>query len=159
MALPAIFAGAAKLLGGGLGKSIVETIRGRFPAKMSEAERMNLEIAITQAAHDHELSMMQALNDVAQQFNDRIKSMEGTASDLKTIPIVGAPIIFLRGVQRPAWGFATLYFDWVWFTGTQTFNEQQGTMLLVVNLLVLGFLFGERTLKNLEPLLVKVFAK
>ncbi len=159
MPLPAIFAGAVKLLSGGLGEGIVDFVKGRFPAKLSDAEKAQIEADIQQAAHAKEMELQQVLNDAAAEFNDRIKSMEGTASDLKSIPIVGPIILFLRGLQRPVWGFAVLYFDYMWFTGEFTTTEDQGTVLLVVNLLVLGFLFGERAIKNLEPLLIKVFAK
>jgi len=49
--------------------------------------------------------------------------------------------------------------DHQWFFGNFKFDEQQQTAMIVINSLILGFLFGERAIKNLEPLLLKVFAK
>ena len=46
-----------------------------------------------------------------------------------------------------------------WFFDVHDFSEQQQTAMIVINILVLGFLFGERTIKNLEPLIIKVFGK
>jgi hypothetical protein len=37
-------------------------------------------------------------------------------------------------------------------------TEQQETLLLAMNLLVLAFFFGERAMKNVLPLIVQVFA-
>ncbi len=51
-----------------------------------------------------------------------------------------------------------MYLDSVWFAGSgAAFTEKQELGLIVINLLVLGFLFGERTVKNLEPLIIRVF--
>ena len=159
MPVASLLAGAAKFLSGGIGQGIVDVVKGRFPAKLSDAEKAQLELDIKLAAHTQEMELEQVLNEGTAEFNNRMKAMEGTASDLKSIPILGPIILFLRGLQRPTWGFATLYFDYMWFIDDFVLNEQQGTVMAIINVLVLGFLFGERAIKNLEPLLLKVFAK
>jgi len=99
------------------------------------------------------------LADAEKTLNKRIAQQEGTAKDLLQLPVIGRLVLFLRGLQRPVWGFFVMYIDYLWFTTPVTYTEQQQTALMLINILVLGFLFGERTLKNLEPLILKVFAK
>ena len=85
---------------------------------------------------------------------DRVAQLEGTASDLKSIPYLGAVMLFLRGAQRVVIGYGTAYIDYEVFSGIITLPE--GPVLnawFASNLLVLGFLFGERAVKNVAPLL------
>lgn len=145
------------ILGGSLVGTVVDTVKEYFPPDMSEAEKAKAELAMTKAVTERERMAEDNFNKGMQLFNDRVKALEGTAADLKTIPILGPLIIFLRGAQRPTWGFAVLYFDWVWFT-TETaskFTPQQELALVIINALVLTFLFGERALKNLMPMILK----
>lgn len=146
-------------VGGSLFKELKEGVMAYFPPDMTPAQKMEAEMKVQQFLHQKELEANKILNESAQQLDKRISEQEGTASDLKAIPILGTLILFLRGVQRPLWGFATLYMDFKWFFEVRSFNEQQQTALIVINVLVLGFLFGERTIKNLEPLIIKVFGK
>lgn len=146
-------------IGGSLFKELKDGVMAYFPPDMTPAQKMEAEIKIQQFLHQKELDANRILNESAQQLDKRIREQEGTASDLKAIPILGTLILFLRGVQRPLWGFATLYMDFKWFFEVHNFDEQQQTALIVINVLVLGFLFGERTIKNLEPLIIKVFGK
>jgi hypothetical protein len=87
------------------------------------------------------------------EFNKRISDLEGTASDLKSIPIIGPILLFLRGAQRPFWGFATIYLDYQVFSKGWNLDpgSQAGSAFYVINLLVLGFLFGERAIQNVLP--------
>ena len=144
--------GIFKALGGDLFESGVNLVKHFFPGKMSEEQESQAQFAAQQMANSF---VAQAQS----QFDSRVKELEGTAKDLQQSGVVGRIIVFLRGVQRPAWGFATLYIDYQWFAGLWVFNEAQSNAVYLINLLVLGFLFGERTIKNLEPLLLKIFAK
>jgi hypothetical protein len=150
-------------LTGGLGSTLatgaMEIIKNRFPAKLSEAEGKALEIELIALNNNQMAQLAKLANDQTEEFNTRIKEMEGTAKDLKGIPILGPIVLFMRGVQRPVWGFGTLYLDYKWFAGEWVLDEQQASAATIINLLVLGFLFGERAIKNLEPLLMKIFAK
>ena len=144
-------------VGGSLFKELKETITQYFPPDITPLQRAELECRMTEFLHQKELEANRILNDAAAQLDKRIAEQEGTAQDLKGVPIVGTLVLFLRGLQRPVWGFFTMWLDFHWFTTSPGYDEQQQTALMVVNTLVLGFLFGERTLKNLEPLIVKVF--
>jgi hypothetical protein len=153
----------------GFGGSIVDTLIGTakeyFPPDMPPEAIAKMELAMTKEANKQTKIVNANLADAEKTLNDRIAQQEGTASDLRSIWGLGHIVLFLRGLQRPVWGFSTLYIDFLWFTTPKSsvnfivYTEQQQTALIVINILVLGFLFGERTIKNLEPLIIKVFGK
>lgn len=148
-------------VGGSLVGNIVDTVKAYFPPSMSDQEKAALEFKVREVAHKQELSLLQATNHMEAEFNQRIKDMEGTASDLKAIKVIGPLVIFLRGLQRPVWGFATLYIDYQVFAGEWKLlaDSKQDAAFLVINLLVLGFLFGERALKNVGPVIERMIKK
>lgn len=159
-----LFKSAVDLLTGGGGSvvtSIVGLVKDRFPPSMSDKEKSDLSLAITEAENKKDIEVLKLANIADQQFNDRMKTHEGTASDLKQIPFIGAVIIFLRGAQRPVWGFATLFLDFQVFSKAWPIEtgSLEGSAFLTINLLVLGFLFGERAVKNVAPLLIGFFGK
>lgn len=144
---------------GGLFGEIKDVAKTWWPPEMSEQDKADREFQLQQFLDAKQQRLENLLGQASTQLDKRIAEQEGTAKDLKTIPVLGHLIIFLRGVQRPLWGYATLYMDYRWFFEVHNFTEQQQTAMIVINLLVLGFLFGERTIKNLEPLIIKVFGK
>lgn len=146
-------------VGGSLFKEIKEGVMAYFPPDMSPQQKAEAEVKLQELLHKKQMEANKMLSDASAQLDKRIAEQEGTAADLKTIPVLGHIVLFLRGLQRPTWGFLTMWMDVQWFFGTYTFTEQQQTAMIVINVLVLGFLFGERTIKNLEPLIIKVFAK
>ncbi len=154
-----ILAKVTDILGGSIFKEIKEGFMAYLPPDLSPLQKAEIELKTTKLLGDKQIQANQILNEAANQLNKRISEQEGTAADLKTVPLIGHIVIFLRGVQRPLWGYATLYMDFKWFFELHAFTEQQHTAMIVINFLVLGFLFGERTIKNLEPLIIKVFAK
>ena len=153
--------GLADKITGGLGGRVMDAVGRHFPPDLSPEQLADIakDMKIFEAQEKRAGEMAEVAAE--ERFNQRIKDMEGTASDLKSIAFLGPIILFLRGLQRPVWGFATLIMDFKWFFGAagNTFTEQQQTALIVINTLVLGFLFGERAIKNLTPLIVQVFGK
>ena len=100
------------------------------------------------------------LADAERQVTERISLLEGTATDLRSVPIIGPIMLFMRGIQRPVWGFGTMYVDFNWFSGSWgDMTQQQESALWVINLLVLGFLFGERAVANLAPIITEMITK
>ena len=154
-----IFTKITDFLAGGTIKTIAETVKEYFPPSMSEKEKADLSLIISNAEHMKEKEILMLANEADKEFNTRVKEMEGTANDLKAIPIFGSIIIFLRGTQRPIWGFFTLYADYMTFAKQWNISAdpQMQTMLTIVNVLVLGFLFGERAVKNVMPLIMQMF--
>lgn len=145
----------ANLATGGLGKTIMDVAKTWFPPDMSEGDRLQAELAFANVELERKRLVEQSADEAERNLTNRIKELEGTASDLKTIPIIGPLVIFLRGLQRPVWGFATLYMDFMVFSAKWDLTETNETALLVINFLVLGFLFGERTVKNVMPLVTQ----
>ena len=144
---------------GGVFGEIKDVAKTWWPPSMGEQEKKDTEFKMQQFLDDKQQRVESLLSEATSQLDKRIAEQEGTAKDLKTVPIIGTLIIFLRGAQRPAWGYATLWMDFKWFFEVHTFTEQQQTAMIVINILVLGFLFGERTIQNLTPLIIKVFGK
>lgn len=91
---------------------------------------------------------------LAENLNQRIAAYEGTAADLRGVPVVGPMLLCARGAQRPIWGYATIWLDYQVYSGAWKIPADQvelQTAFYVINFLVLGFLFGERALVNLLP--------
>lgn len=149
---------AVDFFSGGFGSAIVDTVKEYYPPSMTPVERAELSMRINEAANRQANEAAKIANDAQAEFNNRIKEMEGTAKDLTAIPFIGSIIIFLRGCQRPIWGYSTLYIDFMVFSNQwKDMTETQESALYVINLLVLGFLFGERAIKNVMPLVSQYF--
>lgn len=152
-----LFTKAIDFVSNGFGSSVVEAVKDYFPPSMSEQEKAELSFRI-QTATDQKALKVQELNNEAQaEFNRRIAELEGTAKDLKTIPLLGPLMLFLRGCQRPVWGYSTLYINFKVFSGGwDGLTETQESALWIINFLVLAFLFGERAMKNVTPLIERI---
>lgn len=154
-----IFTTITDFLAGGTVKTVLDTVKDYFPPSMSDKEKAEMSLIISNAEHQKEKEILVLVNEADKEFNQRLRDLEGTASDLKSIPFFGTIVIFLRGVQRPIWGFFTLYADFMALSKTWNITDdpQLKAMLIVVNVLVLGFLFGERAIKNLMPFIAQMF--
>jgi len=92
----AFFGKVVEFHSGGIGEKIVDTVKDYFPPKLSESERMKLEEVIRKAAREHELQLLSLAQQEQQQFDDRIREMEGTAKDLQQFGKLGELVVFLR---------------------------------------------------------------
>lgn len=142
-----------EFVGGGLFKEAKELIQSYWPPELSPEKRAELELKLAESQHQRDLNAQRMIIESEQAITERIAQLEGTVSELKTIPFVGAIVIFTRAMQRQVWGYSTLYINFLWFSGKWTFTEQQESAMWVINLLVLGFLFGERAIQNIAPLI------
>lgn len=174
MAIAALLGGLKGLLSGdGLVAKGLDFVNKRWPPNMSEADKAAAEVVVKEMLHSQQMELMAAMTEDEKIFNERTIALEGTAKDLQAIPFVGAIIIFIRGAFRPLFSYFTAYMDWMYFTTATervvddaglllrvvpTWTDQQETLLLAMNLLVLAFFFGERAMKNVLPLIVQVFA-
>jgi hypothetical protein len=140
---------------GGFGKELVGFIRDRWPPNMSEGDRAAAEFALQEFAHQKELSVQRLALEQDQEFSRRIADLEGTAGDLKALPFFGGIIIFLRGAFRPVFSYYVAYLDYSWLSGQLELGPVQESTMYALNLLVLGFFFGERAVKNLAPVLAE----
>lgn len=142
---------------GGFVSTAVDTFKDYFPPDMSAEQIADLELRTKKLQSDIQQQMDNASNIAEELLTNRISQLEGTASDLKSVPFVGPLVLFLRGLQRPLWGYATLFMDYMWFSEWTTLTSKQESALMAINILVLGFLFGERAIKNVMPLITKLF--
>ncbi len=142
---------------GGLGETIFKFAKTYFPPSMSDEQKDHARLSFMQLEETMAARVDAAINEAQRLHTEQISALEGTAKDLLMMPVVGRLMIFLRGCQRPMWGFFTMYLDYSWLTKPSTaFTEQQQTAFIVINLLVLGFLFGERAIKNAMPLITRM---
>ncbi len=158
MSFSKIASGLLNTLTGGLADTLYDVVKTYFPPDMSAGEKSKVMLQLQQLEMQKKQQAGRALLEAEQAITARISALEGTARDLKSLPIIGRLVIFARGCQRPVWGFFTLYLDYQWFTRWDL-TEQQQSALMVINLLVLGFLFGERAMKNVAPYLVDAIHK
>jgi hypothetical protein len=141
---------------------LVDTVTKYFPPDMDAQQKAQIEQAIRVHEHQKEMALREAAHQQTVEFNQRIKDLEGTAADLKSLPYIGKLIIFMRGSQRPVWGFFTMWMDYkimdAWVTGSFVIEPMIFRMALIINILVLGFLFGERAIKNVMPLITPLIS-
>jgi len=147
-------------VGGGLFKEVKDIVQDYWPPDIAPEKKLEMQLALQQAETSKEIELGKLMNDQTAALTQRISDLEGTAADLKGIPILGPIMLFIRGSQRPAWGLGAMYADLMWFSGHwQHLTDQQEAALYLINALVLGFLFGERAVQNVAPLLGDVFTK
>lgn len=146
--------------GSGLASEIIGAVKDYFPPDMSPEKKAELQLKLGQLALDKEKAVNEAIAESEKAVNDRIASYEGTASDLKAVPILGPLMLFARGAQRPVWGFACLYVDYQVFSGAWNLaaGSQAAATFYIINFLVLGFLFGERAVKNVAPFITDMIS-
>lgn len=146
---------------GGLGGKILEFVGGRWPEKMSQEDKAKVQMAIAQASREFELEMLQRVAEEEERFNKRITDLEGTAKDLAGFGWLGKIVVFARGAQRPIWGFIVMVMDIQLYSGRWDLPDdpQMKQAFYVINFLVLGFLFGERAVKNILPLVSTYMGK
>ena len=150
----------AKFLGGSIGSFAkdVSDIADKFIR--TKDEKAEFKKALIELKHKQETEGQRFSLKAEHEFNQRIKDMEGTASDLQHFWL-GKAVLFCRGLQRPMWGFFVMFLDWKVFAGDWTIKEGSKTEMafFIINFLVLGFLFGERAVKNVGPLIAQLFGK
>lgn len=154
-----ILAKLTDIVGGSLFKEAKEVVMAYWPPDATPEKKLELQARLNEIELVKSRQIDQAMADAEMRLTERIAMTEGSAQDLRAIPVIGPLIIFLRGLQRPVWGYATLYGDAMWFMGEWQLNQQQESALWVINFLVLGFLFGERAIQNVAPLIGEIMAK
>jgi hypothetical protein len=98
-------------------------------------------------------------NEADRILTERVAQLEGTASDLKAVPILGPAMLFLRGSQRIVIGYGTAWLDYEWLVGALgPIGDMQQRLLMMASLLVFAVLFGERAIKNVAPVIVDILA-
>ena len=151
-----IFTSITDIVSGSLFKEVKETVMAYFPPDASPEQKLQFQIKMDELEARKTDQLNAAIAQAEAAVTERATLLEGSAQDLRAIPVIGPAVLFLRGLQRPMWGYATLYGDGMWFMGQWTLNHQQESALWVINALVLGFLFGERAVQNLTPFITEM---
>lgn len=155
-----LFDKVADLFGGNLVSSVLQTVEKYLPPDMSPQEKAAMSLELDRLAFEKQKQADIAILEAEKSLTDRISLLEGTATDLRAVPFIGPLMLFARGIQRPVWGFAVLYGDYCWFSGKwAALGEQQESALWLINLLVLSFLFGERAVANIAPIVSEFIDK
>lgn len=145
-----------RFITGGFSDFAFNIVKDYFPEGMSEEQQEKVKLGFKLLEIETQREMNKAVEVSEEAINRQLAVYESSYSDLLSLPQIGRLVIFLRGCQRPAWGFSTIYMDWLWFS-QWSLNNKQEIALIIINLLVLGFLFVERTIKNCEPLIFEYF--
>lgn len=144
--------GLVNVVTGGLGDQIVGAVEKYFPPDMTPEQKANIALAAQNLELQRSAQATSAATQAEKDLDDRIAMYEGTASDLKSVPYLGALMLLLRGAQRPIWGYATIWMDYNVYSGVWKLDSTVlQNSLWVINILVLGFLFGERAVTNIMP--------
>lgn len=147
------------VIGGSIFKEAKEIVMAYWPPEASPEKKIEIQAKLDALELEKMRALDAAMADAERRITERIAMTEGSAQDLRAIPVVGPVVLFLRGLQRPLWGYGTLYGDAMWFMGRWQLSDQQESALWVINALVLGFLFGERAVQNVAPLIAELLAK
>ena len=146
---------------GGFSDRVAEIAEGIFGDSMTPEQSAQLKIAIEKETTSRIVAGHEAAAEAEKNLTERIAQLEGTAKDLLALPVIGRLMIFLRGAQRPVWGFGTLYLDMMVFSKQWPIEPNSMTEIAfwTINLLVLMFLFGERAVANVAPLVLKLLGR
>jgi len=151
-----LFSSITNIVSGSLFKEVKETVMAYYPPEVSPEKRLEFQAKLDELETRKTDQLNAAIATAEAAVTERASLLEGSAQDLRAIPVIGPIVLFLRGLQRPTWGYAVLYGDAMWFMGQWQLNTQQESALWVINSLVLGFLFGERAVQNLTPFITEM---
>lgn len=117
--------------------SLIDTGIDKFlPDKMSEKEKETLK-------KDLAIHASQEARQVNSDFRNFVVAYEGAAADVPKI------IVIFRSLIRPCFTCLLGYLDWLYFTGATTdWSPDAVSFLKAINLIALGFWFGERALQR-----------
>jgi hypothetical protein len=142
----------ANIATGGLASAVSNLVMKYAPPEMSPEQKAQMALDATRLELDRDKATNDAVRDAEAAINERIKLYEGTATELAQLPVLGPIMVFLRAAQRPIMGYATMFLDYMVFSGAWKLTAgTQENCFWFINALVLTFLFGERAIKNVSP--------
>lgn len=142
-------------LTGGLSERIIGIVENVAGVGLPPETRAQLSLQIERETSQRAQAAFQAASEAERNLTERIRELEGSAKDLLQAGGLGRVVLFVRGAQRPAWGVGLIYCDFMVFSQRWPLVPDSATesAFWVINLLVLGFLFGERTVQNVMPMM------
>ena len=107
-----------------------------LPDKMSEQDRETLK-------RDVQFHLMEQAAKESGAFREFVVAYEGAAKDVPRVVVV------FRSLIRPTFTILVGYFDWLYITASMAiFTPDAVSLLKAINIIVLGFWFGERALQR-----------
>jgi hypothetical protein len=128
---------------------LIDTGIKRFTReKMSEKDQQELSNNMT-------MFVMSEARQEGSAFRSFVLAYEGEAKDYKDIPLIGPIMMLIRGLIRPGFTLGVAYWDWCYFTAQslELWTHDKTNLLFAINLIVLIFWFGERTVQYVMPLI------
>ncbi|OEU64598.1 MAG: hypothetical protein BBJ57_10695, partial [Desulfobacterales bacterium PC51MH44] len=113
-----------------------------LPSTVTDAQKKEVSSKVEQIIEKKLCDLRVAKVDIESEVNQKIEKLAHTTKDLEKVPFFGKLGLFLRGMQRPIWGFALLYIDLKVLSGDWTLpaGSQTESAFWLLNLLILGFL-------------------
>jgi len=149
-----IFGEIAKLATGGIGGQVLDIIERQFPGKLTPQEQSELSVTLERMEMEREQQANNAIAEAERSLNERVAEYEGTASEIKDMWLVGPLVILMRSLFRPICSYVTLYLNFVYFTSVNDWSPETTNLLVVIDVIVFGFWFGERAVKNVLPIVL-----
>ncbi|WP_462250421.1 hypothetical protein [Ekhidna sp.] len=127
----------------------------------SKEQKHEFKMEVERFLYSKEVEARNYALDVEKEFNQKIKDLEGTAADLKSFGWIGKIIVLLRGAFRPLVSYSMAIVDFYVFSGKWELpnDEQVVSAFWIINLVIFVFYFGERSIKNITPLIGMYFGK
>ncbi|OEU65196.1 MAG: hypothetical protein BBJ57_05790 [Desulfobacterales bacterium PC51MH44] len=147
----------SKLSGSEMAGQVVATL----PSSVTDVEKKDVSAKVEQLLEQQLCDLKVAGVELENEVNQKVEKLAQTTKDLEKIPFLGSIGLFLRGMQRPIWGFALLYIDLKVLSGSWKLpsGSETESAFWLLNLLILGFLFGERAVSNVMPMINRRLGK
>ena len=147
----------SKLSGSEMAIRVVATL----PPSVTDAEKKDVTTKVEQIFEQHLCDLKVARVQIENEVNQKVEKLAQTTKDLEKVPFFGPIGLFLRGMQRPIWGFALLFIDLKVLSGSWKLpsGSETESAFWLLNLLILGFLFGERAVRNVMPVINRRLGK
>ena len=137
------------------GIDLVKTFANKFLSdKMSEAEKADIEMKA-------EMFVASEARNENSSFRSFIIEYEGSAKDYANIPYIGSLVMLLRGLIRPVFTISVMWWDMKIVDAVLANKMTAGgtpqyfmAMIAGINIIVLIFWFGERSIQYIMPLLM-----
>jgi len=128
---------------------LVKTGLNKFVGdKMGEKDKAEL-------SNNMQMFVMSESRQEGSAFRSFILAYEGEAKEYRDIPLIGPLMMLIRGLIRPGFTVAVGYWDFIYFSARDMalWPNDKSNLLFAINLIVLIFWFGERTVQYVMPLI------
>ena len=138
---------------------VTDTIKEYYPPDLTEAQKQQLELGAKHAAVAVAQAAQEMITESEKAITERIVVLEGSAKDLRTIPVLGSIVIFLRAAYRPVFAYAISFTAIAWWWGTTSIqippDSVKEQLLYWCLIIVLIFHFGERAVRAALPMMTQ----